>query len=280
MWRIAKIIKNNPNTSFAVHIQNESEFVGLVKTLEQVGCTIQFNPCEISDLRGWMEELAKEYDYDICFRINENKEVAANPSIEHWRVYCGNIIEKRGHELKVHNRDYTAYGAEVEAEKILEQLAEDGDFIRKLHGFIADNITKEQMINWLMGRDDDMNENNLNIEDVENENVEEEEEVDREDEEDEDDEEMLEPEEKYEPPVTVNYMLDLCQRLANAGYGDMVFKCNDGTLHEDEIGCNYIARELTFRGFLFNDSIVQNMAQFVQSVKDAEEKFYRSMDKK
>lgn len=269
MWRIARVMKDNPNESFAVHIQDESDLMELIKVFEKMECTIQFDTCEVSDLKGWMEEKAEEYNYDCCFRVNKDKEVAFNPSIEHWRVHGYEILEKRGHDIAFHNRDYTPYEASIEAEKILEQLEEDGDFIRQQYGFIADNITKEQMIQWLMDQRCYENKGNLKVEDKEEEEREEE-----------DDKEMLETEEKYEPQVTVNYMLDLCQKLANAGYGDMVFKCNDGILHEDEIGCNYIARELTFRGFLFNDSIVQNMAQFVQSVKEAEEKFYRSMDKK
>ena len=45
--------------------------------------------------------------------------------------------------------------------------------------------------------------------------------------------------------VTVDYLLDLFQRLNDAGYGDMKIKCKDNFLHRDEITLIYYKNEIS-----------------------------------
>ena len=74
--------------------------------------------------------------------------------------------------------------------------------------------------------------------------------------------------------VTVDYLLDLFQRLHDAGKGDMKIKCKDNFLHRDEIGIIYYKNEIEFRGYLHNFSITQKVNEFCNDIEKAERKFY------
>ena len=101
MKRLEKIIKDERNVGldFIVHIQNENELNDLINVLTRCNFEIQFaleyNPDE---LKRWMEDIGKDNNFDVCFRIRnreDDKCVAYNPSIEHWRCFCNDIFEIR-----------------------------------------------------------------------------------------------------------------------------------------------------------------------------------------
>ena len=77
-----------------------------------------------------------------------------------------------------------------------------------------------------------------------------------------------------EDVVTVDYLLDLFQRLHDTGKGNMKIKCTDNFLHIDEIGINYIKNEIKFYGCLHNFSITQKVQEFCKDIEKAKNKFY------
>lgn len=83
-----------------------------------------------------------------------------------------------------------------------------------------------------------------------------------------------------EKEVTIDYMLNLFQKLSEAGYGEMIVKCGEDAIHEDEITINYMTNEMIIRGHLYNNPIVESMRTFINSVKEAEEKFYFDVNRK
>lgn len=78
--------------------------------------------------------------------------------------------------------------------------------------------------------------------------------------------------------VTVDYLLDLFQRLHDAGYGDMKIKCKDNFLHRDEITLIYYKNEIEFRGYLTNFLITQKVQEFCKDIEKAKNKFYGFVD--
>ena len=83
-----------------------------------------------------------------------------------------------------------------------------------------------------------------------------------------------------EKEVTINYMLDLCQRLSQAGYGEMVVKCGEDIVHEDEIIINFSDKEMNIEGCIFNNPIVESVKTFLDTIKKAEEKLYSDINHK
>lgn len=78
--------------------------------------------------------------------------------------------------------------------------------------------------------------------------------------------------------VTVDYMLRLLQRLHDNGKGDMKIKCRDNFLHEDEVAIDYMGNEMKLRGYLYNFSAAEKVKEFCTDVKNAETKFYKTID--
>lgn len=74
--------------------------------------------------------------------------------------------------------------------------------------------------------------------------------------------------------VTVDFLIDLLQKLHEAGNGDMKIKCGDDFLHKDEIGINYIDNEMQFSGLIYNFPIAQRVKEFSDDIKKATNKFY------
>lgn len=149
MEKIKEILNNEKNAgvSFVVHTQNQTEVTALAKVLEDCNCTIQL-PLYFASLADWMEDAAKQNNYDTCFRINGHREVAYNPSIEHWRLYCGDIIEMRNGNIAFHEGDYTEDGAMIEAEKILEEEELKLSLLQALS--LDDNATKDDIVKALI----------------------------------------------------------------------------------------------------------------------------------
>lgn len=139
--------EENINIDFVVHIKNEKELNDLMNVLDKKNFTIQFNLFN-EKIREWMLRVAKEDNFNTCFRIRnreDDKCVAYNPSIEHWRLYCDDIIEFENGEILFNEGKYTKQTAEIEADKIVNDI-KDGSYLRNIYG----NKNKEQIIEELI----------------------------------------------------------------------------------------------------------------------------------
>ena len=118
--------KNNIGLDFVVHIRNEKELSDLIDILMKhnfcVQLSFEFSPEQI-DL--WIKDIAKEDGYDLCFRIRNrenNKCVAYNPSVEHWRLFCNDILEMNNGELEFNEGKYSLQDARIEANKLYKDM--------------------------------------------------------------------------------------------------------------------------------------------------------------
>lgn len=130
-----------------MHIKSQEELNDFICILEKHRFTIELNLFSES-LGEWMRRAGKSDNYDTCFRIKNRKNdkcVAWNPSIEHWRLYCKDIIELENGKIIFHEGNYTQSTAEIEADKIIEEIAEGG-YLKNIYG----GMTKEQIINSLI----------------------------------------------------------------------------------------------------------------------------------
>ena len=147
---IDKILSNeeNKNIDFVVHIKNEEELKAIITVLEKYEFRIQLKLFDES-LREWMYRTAKEDKFNTCFRIRNSEDdkcVAWNPSIEHWRYYCNDIIELKNGEVIFKEKEYTIEEADIEAENIIANI-NDGytNLIKKYK-----DKNKEQIIEQLV----------------------------------------------------------------------------------------------------------------------------------
>lgn len=131
MNRIGRILENENNIGkdFVVHIKNENELNELIDVLMShnfnIQLSINFSP-ERLDL--WMKDIAKEDGNDLCFRIRnreDDKCVAYNPSIEHWRLFCNDILEIINGELEFNEGNYSLDDARIEAKKLYKDMKDD-----------------------------------------------------------------------------------------------------------------------------------------------------------
>lgn len=146
---IDRILSNeeNNNIDFVVHINSKNELNVLINVLEKKNFIIEFNLFN-EKLREWMLRVAKEDKFDTCFRIRnreDNKCVAYNPSIEHWRLYCKDIIEFKNGEMVFNEGNYTKQTAEIEADKIIDDI-KMGSYLKNIYG----DKTKEQIVEELI----------------------------------------------------------------------------------------------------------------------------------
>lgn len=148
MEQVDKILCNtgNINRDFVVHVKSQNELNGLITVLEKYGFIIELNLFQES-LREWMCRVAAENEYDACFRVRnrvDDKCIAWNPSIEHWRLFCKDIVELENGTLIFNEGRYTHEAAEIEADKIISQIMGESA-LKILYG----NKTKEQIITLL-----------------------------------------------------------------------------------------------------------------------------------
>lgn len=149
MKRLEKIIKDERNVGldFIVHVQNKNELDDLIEVLTKLEFKIQLTLKE-QTIREWMEELAEKENYDTCFRIRNRADdrcVAYNPSIEHWRMFCNDIFEIRNGELEFNEGDYDLNSARIEAKRIWKLINEEnfGDDHFCRFGFTTKTSEKE-----------------------------------------------------------------------------------------------------------------------------------------
>lgn len=157
MKRLEKIIQDERNVGldFVVHIQNKDELNDLIEVLTKLGFEIQLS-LKYDNLKLWMEDIGKDDNYDTCFRIRNRKDdkcVAYNPSIEHWRMFCNDIFEIRNGELEFNEGDYDLDSAKIEAKKIFKETEDEvyGSVNRNTFGFTK-KMSEEEIIKWLMKR--------------------------------------------------------------------------------------------------------------------------------
>lgn len=155
MKRLEAVIadERNRGLDFAVHVQNKAELEELIGVLEKAEFEIQFS-LEEQTLRQWMEEAAREDGYDTCFRIrnrDDDRCVAYNPSVEHWRKFCGDILEIRGGRLEHNEGCYTPRAAEIETEKLWSAI-NDADYGRDNLAVLGleEGISREELLRWVL----------------------------------------------------------------------------------------------------------------------------------
>lgn len=160
MKRLEKIIQDERNVGldFVVHIQNKNELEDLIEVLTKLKFEIQPS-LEYDNLRKWMEDIGKDDNYDTCFRIRNREDdrcVAYNPSVEHWRMFCNDIFEIRNGELEFNEGDYTLETAKIEAKKIFKETEDKvyGSTNRDTFGFTK-KMSENEIIQWLMTRFDE-----------------------------------------------------------------------------------------------------------------------------
>ena len=148
--RLDKILSNKDNfgLEFVVHIKNKNEFDDLNEVLNKYNFNIEFKLFE-ETLTEWMNRLSKEDNYNTCFRIGnyEDKVVAYNPSIEHWRLYCKDIIEFKDNDIVFNEGIYTEEEAKIEADYIISDI-KDGSYLKNIY----DNMYKKEIVNNLISK--------------------------------------------------------------------------------------------------------------------------------
>lgn len=77
--------------------------------------------------------------------------------------------------------------------------------------------------------------------------------------------------------LTVGSLKEKLDKLIDAGYGDMKIKCQDGYLHTDEIGVDYMTKEVLFRGMLYNFPPSDKVKKFCAGVQKLSDEFWRGI---
>lgn len=78
-----------------------------------------------------------------------------------------------------------------------------------------------------------------------------------------------------EKEMSVKELVEFLKKVEDAGYGDFKIKFEDGYLYEDECGINYMTKEVTMRGHIYNCDVIKKVRDFKASVDKAYEKLYR-----
>ena len=134
MKRVANILDNDKNKGidFIVHVKNEEQLNDLISVLIERQFEIQ-PPIIEETLADWMRDVAKEEEYDTCFRLRNREDdrcVAYNPSIEHWRLFCNDILEIINNELEFNEGEYSIEDAKIEAKKLYREFTEDKTILK------------------------------------------------------------------------------------------------------------------------------------------------------
>lgn len=74
--------------------------------------------------------------------------------------------------------------------------------------------------------------------------------------------------------LTVDSLAEKLNKLSEYGYGDMRIRCQDGYLHDDEIGFNYSTREILLLGLIYNQPTSEKVKEFYQGVGKLYEQYF------
>lgn len=159
MERLEEIINDEENIGldFIVHVQNNKELDELINVLVRNNFKIQLSTqYNFNELKRWMSNIGKDDNFDTCFRIRNrvtDKCVAYNPSVEHWRMFCNDILEIRDGELEFNEGDYTLETAKIEAKKIWHEINDEdyGDTCLDIFRF-SRKMSEEEIVQWLLSR--------------------------------------------------------------------------------------------------------------------------------
>lgn len=89
MKRIKDIIAKNPGISFVVMTKNKEEF----ETLRDILIELNYEPSiPLDSLENMMNSAAEDTNYNCGWRISEDRGIAWNESLEHWREYYADIL--------------------------------------------------------------------------------------------------------------------------------------------------------------------------------------------
>lgn len=72
---------------------------------------------------------------------------------------------------------------------------------------------------------------------------------------------------------TVNHLLHILNTLSETGHGNNVIKCQDNTLHTDEITVMENG-DVLLRGYLFNTNLTDKAKELNKNIQTAISKFY------
>ena len=90
MTRIRKIIENNKGVEFVVMTHNKEEF----ETLRNILVELNYEyAIPLAPLYEMMNNIVEDDGYNIGWRISENRGIAYNKSVEHWKQYYSDILE-------------------------------------------------------------------------------------------------------------------------------------------------------------------------------------------
>ena len=142
-----ELIEKNPGVEFVIHTQNEAELREMVDTLEELG--FEYALPFLGSIRELAEQFSEEDGVDGCWRISRDRGVAYNASVEHWRFYIKDIVEKRNGVIIFNDGDYDKSAAAIEKKKLHFQFFQDEDkeYARQLFGF-ADS-SDDEIKKWL-----------------------------------------------------------------------------------------------------------------------------------
>ena len=141
MKTIRELIEKNPDVEFVVHIQNEQEFQDMLADLETLGFEYAI---PLGTLREMAEDFVSTDGFDGCWRISPNKLVSYNASVEHWKLYCNDIVEFKNGEIRFHE-EYTPEQREIELRKLRYDLFESEDKQYALQGFGLSDASPEEI---------------------------------------------------------------------------------------------------------------------------------------
>lgn len=154
MRRIENILDNEKNIGldFVVHVKNESELNDLIEVLIEREFCIQVSlDLYPNQLDVWMKRIAAEEGYDLCFRIRnraDDKCVAYNPSVEHWRLFCNDILEIIDGELEFNEGKYSLDDAKIDAKKLYEDMKEDASSLQMFD--LSKNATDAEIMDKIV----------------------------------------------------------------------------------------------------------------------------------
>lgn len=95
MENLKRIIERNPGIEFVVMTSNREEYIAFRNIVLNEGFEYSIIPDEYACSRDVMDSLALDYNFCGGWRVSENRGIAFNESIEHWKEYNYDILTVR-----------------------------------------------------------------------------------------------------------------------------------------------------------------------------------------